>query len=134
VYGTRCTRGAFTFEVAAVFLPKQSWVKPEVVSGPALNAHTLRHEQTHFDLTEVYARQLRQLLHTSQSPCGTGADHVREEADRLVARESDAQRQYDNDTRNGLDDARQQAWNRRVGESLVQLEDLADEGGVVRKP
>jgi hypothetical protein len=130
IYGTRCTRGVFAYEVTAVFLPRESWVKPEVLKNATLNPRTLRHEQTHFDLTEAHARELRRVLQGIQDPCGAGAALARESGDREVALEAAAQKQYDAETRNGLNEASQQSWNRRVRDMLAQLTAQADEGGV----
>ena len=45
---------SFETEVFAHFYPKKSWYIKERVTD-----HILRHEQLHFDLTELYARQFR---------------------------------------------------------------------------
>ena len=53
-HGVTCTGRSFEFRVVAAFLPRQSWVKPAIVANPTESARTLRHEQTHFDLSEVH--------------------------------------------------------------------------------
>lgn len=49
-------RGYVSFEtkVEALFYPKRSWYIKDKVTK-----HILRHEQLHFDITELYVRQLR---------------------------------------------------------------------------
>jgi hypothetical protein len=121
LYGVRCVKTTFQFEVEAVFMPHRSWVKPVVLADPGERERTLRHEQTHFDLTEVYARRLRKHLHEIYDPC-TDINRVQDGAERLIQLEPDAQRQYDEDTRHGLDRTRQRAWDEDVKGWLVELE------------
>lgn len=49
-----CTVGSQKFQSYSQFIPRESWIKPE-----AYNNLTLRHEQLHFDIAEIYARRLR---------------------------------------------------------------------------
>jgi hypothetical protein len=122
LFGTRCVGTAFDSEVAAVFLPHLSWVKPVVLSDPAMRASTLRHEQTHFDLTEVYARRLRKYLAEAYDPCGPRSDEVRTGAERYISGEALEQRRYDEGTRHGLLTADQAAWQRNVEGWLADLD------------
>ncbi|MCB0468659.1 MAG: DUF922 domain-containing protein, partial [Aequorivita sp.] len=46
------------YSVESFFNPEGSWYIPERV-----NAHILRHEQAHFDISELHARMLRKNLH-----------------------------------------------------------------------
>ncbi|RXG15885.1 hypothetical protein DSM03_10370 [Leeuwenhoekiella aestuarii] len=43
--------------IQANFYPKLSWYKPNLI-----DEHTLAHEQTHFDISEVHARMLRKAI------------------------------------------------------------------------
>lgn len=45
---------SLTTEVEAQFHPEMSWHKPDKV-----NNHVLKHEQGHFNITEIHARKLR---------------------------------------------------------------------------
>ncbi len=93
--------------------PSRSWAY-----GPRMTAETLRHEQTHFNLNEVYRRKLenalcgllpipqttkealRQLLHSAADPI----------LDRMLA----VQSQYDRETDHGNNAAAQVEWDRKV--------------------
>lgn len=46
-----------TSKVSCIFLPDKSWFKPGKVSD-----YVLRHEQTHFDISELFARKLRKKI------------------------------------------------------------------------
>ncbi len=122
LYGVSCTGSAFSYDVSAVFLPGRSWVRSLVLADPDEARRTLRHEQTHFDLTEVHARRLRKVLHDVYDPCRAGRADVSSEAERVIAAESDAQRRYDDETRHGLDAAHQRAWDQDVTGWLSELE------------
>ncbi len=46
-----------TYKVECYFYPDQSWVQPA-----SKNDHLLKHEQLHFDISELHARKLRKIL------------------------------------------------------------------------
>ncbi|NML67563.1 hypothetical protein HHL22_20370 [Hymenobacter sp. RP-2-7] len=52
-------RGRGTFQVASYLDPSHSWVRD---SASFANRLTLAHEQVHFDINELYARQIRALV------------------------------------------------------------------------
>lgn len=54
--------GGVVFIVKAIFHPEKSFISPTC----SRSEKALKHEQLHFDIAEVYARQLRLLLHTMQ--------------------------------------------------------------------
>lgn len=122
LYGFQCTKGHFDAGVMAAFLSKRSWVLPEVLADPALGKRTLNHEQTHFNLTEVYARRLRLLFASTYNPCGKADSDLRAVADQVVSEERDDQARYDQDTAHGLNHARQAAWDRDVHDLLASLQ------------
>ena len=64
VYYTGCKDDKLIYKVRAYFDKSESWVKDE-----ARNDHHLKHEQIHFDITELYARKLRKLLSTREFKC-----------------------------------------------------------------
>jgi hypothetical protein len=126
LYGVSCTGAAFESDVSSVFVPARSWVRTLVLANPEEARRTLRHEQTHFDLTEVHARRLRKVLHDIYDPCRAGRADVPREAERIIAAEADMQRRYDEETRHGLDAARQRAWDQDVAGWLSDLEAFAE--------
>jgi hypothetical protein len=130
LFGMGCTGAAFHFEAAAVFLPRDSWVKPVVLANPELRVRTLRHEQTHFDLTEVHARRVRRYLAGADSPCRGRLGEIRDGAERLVAAEGEAQHRYDDETRHGLNAQRQLSWDRDVTGWLTELAAYRTSAGV----
>lgn len=97
----------------------------------------LRHEQLHFDLTEAFARELRERL-TSALAEGSDADEaeraLRAEVGRLyreVARAHEREQQrYDRETSHGQRAGAQARWTRETGQRLG-AEKGALEGAVV---
>lgn len=124
-YASRCHGTAFTFDVTAVFLSEQSWVKADVLASPRESARVLQHEQTHFDLTEVYARRMRKYFRELYDPCGQPEATIDAAIDRFVREEAEAQQRYDDESGYGLVAARQQAWTERVAEWLAGLASFA---------
>jgi hypothetical protein len=118
-YGMRCTGRAFEFVVSAVFLPDQSWVRPVVLADPHLKSATLDHEQTHFDISEVFARRMRKYFAELNRPCTRPDDELKKSADQIVHDESDEQARYDRETRHGLSANAQQAWDHDVQNRLA---------------
>jgi hypothetical protein len=113
-----CRGAAFAFQVVAALHPRRSWVKAAVVRDARENPRILRHEQTHFDLTEVYARRMRRHFATLTRPCSRTDAELRAVARQLVEEEKAMQRRYDGETNHGLRDDRQAAWNADVARML----------------
>ena len=121
-YGLRCTRDVFQFQVTTGFLPRDSWVKPSVLASADESRRTLVHEQTHFDLSEVYARRMRRYFADLFRPCDQPLDRWRTVAEKFVRDESSAQDRYDDETRHGLIADRQRTWTADVTDQLKALE------------
>lgn len=121
LHGVRCTGSAFEYQVVAAFRPDHSWVRPEVLKRPADSARALRHEQTHFDLSEVHARRLRRYFSELVAPCRTSNADLSEVAGRYVKDEANAQEKYDGETDNGRKNAEQLRWDKEVDSQLSAL-------------
>ncbi len=113
-----CDDNHFVFHVSTTFDPIQSWVRPG-----ARQPDLLRHEQTHFDLTEVAARKLRQRVAALGDPCASYAEIA--DVDNAVGDERGAwereQQLYDRETANGTNLPNQQGWTTRTAQRLEQL-------------
>lgn len=105
----------FTAQVIAHFYPNKSWYKPAEVTK-----HILEHEQLHFDITELYARKLRQkisVLNVSNS--------VNEKLDQLhqkILEELNAkQNEYDAACDYSRNKEIQQLWKQEISKQLAEL-------------
>jgi Bacterial protein of unknown function (DUF922) len=120
-HGATCTGRSFEFKVIAAFLPRQSWVRPAVVANATTSSRTLRHEQTHFDLSEVHVRRMRRYFAELFEPCMKTTEELGALAQRFVREEGAAQRRYDDETSHGRVTKKQAEWDAEVGRQLASL-------------
>lgn len=117
---TTCEGDRLVSRVTSTFLPHTSWVKSAYILDRRAES-TLRHEQAHFDLSEVLARRLRADLSERRSPCdGSDAERVAIYA-KYQEEDSKIQRQYDRETGHGTDSRQQQLWESRIQSWLKKL-------------
>lgn len=119
-FDTECAGTVFVPRVVSRFLPKLSWVKSQHLLNRE-SADTLRHEQTHFDLSEVEARRARQELLALPTPCALSDDDFDQMFTRFGQRAGDIQQQYDRETGHGTNVRRQNEWQSRVEQWLRTL-------------
>lgn len=101
--------------VQAVFRPLESWSK-STDSAPLL-----RHEQLHFDLTEVHARLLRQTLLTTRMSCDDARKLLKPMIDAAFKTWQREEDRYDTETSHGLDQKAQAKWEEQVRGLLEKL-------------
>lgn len=111
--------GSLNFYVEAIFLKSESYMKEESV-------YTLKHEQLHFDITELYARKIRQQIAATDF---TKVRDVVKEIQKIYNRStSDWQKEenrYDSETQHGINAATQKIWNENIARQLEDLEGFA---------
>lgn len=117
----KCRGAVFEFRVIAGFRPRQSWVKAIVLSDSAQRRTILMHEQTHFDLAEVHARQMRRAFAVLAHPCAKTDAELGALVQRLTQEEKVEQLRYDAETDHGLRADQQAAWSRDVKLRLDRL-------------
>lgn len=121
--GAACADFVFTGTVQATFDPNTSWFRSPKTVTPAL----LRHEQLHFDLTEVHARMLRQKL----VAFGAKANCLKlqpafNNLTKLVYQDwNREQNRYDQDSNHGLNPVRQAFWEQQTQQKLEALKAFA---------
>lgn len=101
------------FEVNAYFYPNESWYRPKLC-----NENTLAHEQLHFDITEIFARKMREKLHRTSF-----SDDVKAEVKKIyndILRElQEYQERYDWETNFSRNREKQQEWNQKIMMALM---------------
>jgi hypothetical protein len=128
-----CEGGKASWHARAVFDPGKSFWRPiardlwQAADDPSLlapkddgGAALLAHEQLHFDLTEVWARRILDLLKTLPAACKTpsgahGFDTVVAEMERDWR---DEQQRYDKETVHGTDFRAQRTWAVKTAKAL----------------
>ena len=122
-----CDGNEMKFDVKCQFAVLDSWTKNK--SSESL----LQHEQLHFDITEIYARQLRQKLEQQKSLCTGDKRKFNAVVNKVFADWKKTQERYDAESKHGIDDAKQQQWTENVANLLTSLEAYQDRQGIVAK-
>ncbi|MCM3879808.1 MAG: DUF922 domain-containing Zn-dependent protease [Vicinamibacterales bacterium] len=134
-----CLEGRPRSHARAVFDPDQSWWRggtPSLWGGiedglsrtqldnrrtaTERDRDLLRHEQLHFDLTEVAARRIRRQFDGLTRACATpgGNLEIEKGVAAIEAAWADEQRRYDKDTDHGVNQVTQRQWESRVRREL----------------
>lgn len=104
-YRYSCENGMLKYDIKSIFLPDESWVKD--------NARTedyLMHEQLHFDITELFARKLRNRLMGKTFACDE-VQKFENEIQITLDEWQKLQKKYDYETAYSLDYFEQSQWN-----------------------
>lgn len=122
-WGVRNENGeiALTYDVKSYFNPKLSWVK----MSPN-NDYLLKHEQLHFDISELHARKLRKKL-SEVNPVSLAKDPkaVLTRIYETVENERrNMQLKYDKESRHSLDKDGEARWRHFVREELRKYEEV----------
>jgi Bacterial protein of unknown function (DUF922) len=124
-YESTCEGSTFTFQVSNTFRPDRSWVKPVLLMGSSQGRLTLQHEQAHFDLGEVHARELRRALSQLSDPCDRTEQERLALVNGVLRVDEEAQRRYDFETEFGMNLGRQLEWIGSVARQLDALKGYA---------
>ncbi|WP_400190282.1 DUF922 domain-containing protein [Hymenobacter sp. B81] len=116
-----CQDYVFSSTVQATFTPAESWVKTPQTASAAL----LRHEQVHFDLTEVYARRMRQRLKATKFDCEKLQPAFNNLMKQTISEWQREQQRYDVESNHGLNLVQQQAWDQKVQQRLLESQAYA---------
>ena len=119
-YSWQCDDNGFSFTVLARFDRGKSWKKSGEVSD-----RILAHEQLHFDITDLYARKMRQFAEKLENPCKLTVEEMKEKLMVLQIEWDDRQKQYDRETDHSLKRDVQEKWADMVAYELKVLQKYA---------
>ncbi len=119
------------FTVLTTFSTMESWVRPDVRADPAASDAMLQHEQTHFDITELFGRELRRALDAADGLCPHDLARARALFDSLSTASRQLQERYDRETRHGTDRDAQAFWSTWVRALLLPQAAPAPPGAAV---
>lgn len=123
-YSVKKTDGqitSFKTQAYAHFYPKSSWY-----IASRCNDHILKHEQLHFDITELHVRIFRyriSLLEVSNN-VKSQLNALHKEINKELA---DMQEAYDTQSQNSINKEAQAKWNTYVAENLKTFEAFKSE-------
>jgi hypothetical protein len=128
-----CQEGQGISSVRAVFDPARSWWQEnpprfwQNIDDPALMAPQidgvrilLAHEQTHFDITELWARKLKATFAGLPAACKSheGIHRMEEAVQSLEQELREEQARYDKETAHGTNPRQQSAWELKIKKAL----------------
>jgi hypothetical protein len=118
-----CRDFVFNGTVQATFDPNTSWFRNPQKATDAL----MRHEQLHFDITEVYARIMRQKLavFATKVDCNKLQPAFNNLTKGVYGEWDREQNRYDQETNHGLNAVRQAAWEQQTQARLESLKAFA---------
>lgn len=105
--------------VTAKYFPKLSWSKKNLESD-----YILKHEQLHFDITELYARLFRKRLKENVKSA-RDITLLRSIGKTIMKEWAEEENDYDNETKHSTDEQKQAEWNLNVQERLDALKEFA---------
>ena len=111
-YSYECSGPNITYEVNAIFIPKESWVQPD-----AKTEYILAHEHLHFNITELYARKLRKKLKEEIRSC-RDSYKIERIAKGIIREWKAEQLAYDKDTHHSIKKDAQRRWDTKVARDL----------------
>ena len=117
-FSYKVTNGKMTmeYEVLCNFYPELSWYKPNLVTP-----YILKHEQTHFDISELYARKLRKLMEET-SFSNNPKEEVNEIYQNLESARQQLQIKYDFETDHSKNEPVEIQWRHFVAKELKKYE------------
>lgn len=86
------------------------------------NDYTLRHEQGHFDITEIHARKVRKKLSGMKISRKNGKEKINKACKKLVKQHHKAQEKYDNATSYSIREKNQKEWSAKIAKELKKLD------------
>lgn len=111
--------GQLIFYVEALFFKSKSYIVK-------YSEYVLKHEQTHFDITELYARKLRQkITETDFKKIKDIGKEISKYYQHIATEWQKEQEKYDKDTQHGTNPAKQQLWNEDIQRRIKELDKYA---------
>ncbi len=103
--------------VDCFFRKSQSWIRPT-----ADQVYTLKHEQGHFDIAEIYARKVRKKLQGMKLHKTNGEAQIKKAWNKSFKEYLEAQKEYDDATSHAIKVKKQAEWIVKIAEQLKDLE------------
>ena len=113
------SNGKITFKIDCQFEKNKSW-------GLVKNDWILKHEQGHFDITEIFARKLHKELLDYKFSRRTFRQDVNDIYDRIVKEKENFQFAYDGLTDHSRNKTVQKEWLEKIQELLIETEPYSD--------
>ena len=115
---TEVVKGIVNVNIALkVDIPKSDcWVR-----GSGRDAYTLNHEQRHFDIEKLVGEHFKQKILALHLPVDNYDGPINMEYLETLREATRLQKQYDTETRHGMDQQAQARWNEKIDKELREL-------------
>jgi len=104
------------YKVNCFFVANKSWVKRRYLG----DAELLKHEQLHFDITELFTRKFRKELSTMNFTENVKSE-IKTAYKRLTSEKVLLQEQYDSETDHSKNEQAQKTWQLKIDSELQKL-------------
>lgn len=108
-----------TWTVTAKYFPKLSWSKKKLQSD-----YILKHEQLHFDITELYARLFRKRLKENVFSVND-IPKLNSISNNIMKEWSQEENLYDKETNHSMNEQKQAEWSVNLKQRLDALKEFA---------
>ena len=112
-----------TVNITARFHPEESWTRYPQLKD---EKEALKHEEGHLDITEIYARRIRQMVTQMRFKSKTFKDQLRTLFQEMAQKHSDEQIRYDRETDHSINKEEQAKWNAWIQKELKDLSAYTD--------
>ncbi len=109
-------------KIVNTFDCKSSWVLPNNKNS----AELLEHEQLHFDLSQIYTRQLRKKLAETKMNIFNFSKESKKTFNEIFFLYTERQSQYDKETNHGNSTIEQEKWKKNIEKELNDLENYSE--------
>ena len=108
-------KNKLTYSISTIFLKKESWKKTNI------NDIALKHEQLHFDITEIFKRKLSDTLQKISNKKELTKKIIFNIFDFVITEMYSFQDKYDFETDYGRNDKKQKEWSNKIQKELFKL-------------
>ena len=112
--------------VRTFFNTAKSWRKQTLLD----NSYDINHEQLHFNITEIFARKIRQLIITNS----LNEESVQKIYNENVKACNDFQNLYDKETNHSINKIKQANWAKEINTLLLSLNPYKEQSIYIKNP
>lgn len=107
-----------TIRITAEFRPHESWTRYPKIKLPTV---ALDHEKRHFDITEIYARMIRQVVSNTTFSSNGFNEELDDLFKEMAAQHRSEQARYDRETNHSIKPEEQKQWSDWIDSQLEAL-------------
>ncbi len=90
------------------------------------NEYILQHEQSHFDISELFARMLNKAMKEYKYNESTAGKDMNNIYQRIMTEHQQMQDEYDSESNFSRNKAGQEKWNKKITNALKEYKDYAN--------